>query len=506
MEESKGARMAGRATEPRCGIGSPNSDGVIRIRVLLGLIFLLAFSLSSCFDFWDDDGGGKKETFQNPEEISSVNGVLDTTLVVDFAEFRIGNRRVTARVYNGSFTPPTFRVFPGDLIRIRLENLIDQMTSLHTHGLNVSPLSPGDNIFIMITPNSAFDYEIQLPDEHPEGTFYYHPHLYGLTEFQIMSGMSGTLIVEGLLDPFPQLQGIRELVMNLKDIQIDSDGQVPTEIDPGAPTHITLNGQINPRIRIRPGETQLWRIANIGADHYYPLVLEGMPMYIIARDGNRQNQLVTIPPGQTFLLPVSSRIDVLVQGGPKGTYRFRTLPFNTGPVGDSYDGATLATLESRGKAVDPIPLPDPSQFPPLENLCNQPVDEERTIVFSESEDGNTFFIDGKEFDPDRVDTTVSVGTLERWTVLNASEELHVFHIHQTDFQVCSINGVPQPFVGYQDTVNLPYEGQDPNFEGPGEVEIVINFRNPIIEGKFVYHCHIGEHEDNGMMAVIEAVD
>jgi FtsP/CotA-like multicopper oxidase with cupredoxin domain len=132
------------------------------------------FAFSSCFDFFDDGGGGKKETFQNPEEISSVNGVLDTTLVVDFAEFRIGNRRVTARVYNGSFTPPTFRVFPGDLIRIRLENLIDQMTSLHTHGLNVSPLSPGDNIFIMITPNSAFDYEIQLPDEHPEGTFYYH--------------------------------------------------------------------------------------------------------------------------------------------------------------------------------------------------------------------------------------------------------------------------------------------------------------------------------------------
>jgi FtsP/CotA-like multicopper oxidase with cupredoxin domain len=321
-----------------------------------------------------------------------------------------------------------------------------------------------------------------------------------------MSGMSGTLIVEGLLDPFPQLQGIRELVMNLKDIQIDSDGQVPMDIDPGAPTHITLNGQINPRIRIRPGETQLWRIANIGADHYYPLVLEGMPMYIIARDGNRQNQLVTIPPGQTFLLPVSSRIDVLVQGGPKGTYRFRTLPFNTGPVGDSYEGATLATVESRGNAVDPIPLADPSQFPPLENLCNQPVDEERTIVFSESEDGNTFFIDGKEFDPDRIDTTVSVGTLERWTVLNASEELHVFHIHQTDFQVCSINGVPQPFVGYQDTVNLPYEGQDPDFEGPGEVEIVINFRDPIIAGKFVYHCHIGEHEDNGMMAVIEAVD
>ncbi len=63
----------------------------------------------------------------------------------------------------------------------------------------------------------------------------------------------------------------------------------------------------------------------------------------------------------------------------------------------------------------------------------------------------------------------------------------------------------QDFVGYQDTVNLPYLGEDPSKQGPGEVKIVINFRDSVIEGKFVYHCHISQHEDNGMMAVIEAV-
>ncbi len=88
---------------------------------------------------------------------------------------------------------------------------------------------------------------------------------------------------------------------------------------------------------------------------------------------------------------------------------------------------------------------------------------------------------------------------------NTSEEQHVYHIHLTDFQVCEINGTPQPFNGRQDTVNIPYMGEDPNFEGPGEVKIVIDFRNPVILGKAVYHCHIGEHEDNGMMAVFEAV-
>ena len=488
----------------QCG-GESNCKGSRPpLRYLLGIaiVFVLGLMTITC----NNGGGGGREMFRNPPEISSRNGVLHANLDVRFAKVKIGDERVTTRVFNGLFTPPTLRVQPGDLIMLNLINNIDQMTNVHYHGMNVTPLSPSDDIFIMVTPTGEFQYQVPIPEEHPKGTFYYHSHAFGLTEFQIMSGQSGTLIVEGELDPFPQLQGIQELVMNLKDIQIDSDGRVPMDIDPGAPTNITLNGQVNPIIKIRPGETQLWRIANIGADHYYPLVLEGHTMFEIARDGNLHNQIVPIPPGETLLLPTASRVDVLVQGGPEGVYEFIDLPFDTGPAGDNYDGATLAALISEGPAQDPIDLSTLS-FPQVENLCEQPIpqNQKRTIVFSESADGNTFFINGKEFDPDVVDTSVKIGTLEEWTVQNTSEELHVFHIHQTDFQVCEINGVDQDFVGYQDTVNVPYMGEDPNFQGPGEVKIVINFRNPVIEGKFVYHCHIGEHEDNGMMAVIEAV-
>jgi FtsP/CotA-like multicopper oxidase with cupredoxin domain len=184
--------------------------------------------------------------------------------------------------------------------------------------MNVTPVSPSDDIFIMVSPTGNFQYEVPIPEEHPVGTFYYHSHAFNLTQYQIMSGLSGVLIVEGELDPFPQLEGIRELIMYLKDIQINSDGRVPMDIDPSAPTNITLNGQVNPVIKIRPGETQLWRIANIGADHYYPLQLEGHTMYEIARDGNLHNQIVKIPTGETLLLPTASRVDVLVQGGPEG--------------------------------------------------------------------------------------------------------------------------------------------------------------------------------------------
>jgi FtsP/CotA-like multicopper oxidase with cupredoxin domain len=92
---------------------------------------------------------------------------------------------------------------------------------------------------------------------------------------------------------------------------------------------------------------------------------------------------------------------------------------------------------------------------------------------------------------------VKLGSLEEWTIRNISGELHVFHIHQLDFQVTEVNGVKQAFIGYQDTVNVPYQGR---------VKILIPFTNPVIVGKFVYHCHILEHEDKGMMAVIQVRD
>jgi suppressor of ftsI len=461
---------------------------------LLILISVLILNLTC-----DDEGrvGGIKETFRNPPQIFSSNGVLNATLTIDFAKGQVDGQNFSSRMFNGTYTPPVLRVKPGDVLEINLINMMDQMYQDHTHGMNVTPISPGDDIFIMIMPTKAFDYIIPIPDDHPEGMFYYHSHTFGLGEFQVMSGLSGGLIVEGLLDPFPELHGIKEKIVYLKDVQIDPDGQVPMDIDSDAPTNRLVNGMINPTIFCRPGETQLWRVGNIGADIYYDLEVEGHTMFEIARDGNRHTMIV--PRNHTFL-PISSRTEFLVQCGPEGVYEFKTLKINMGPQGDMYPEETLLPLVVKGQPVEPIPLP--TDFPPVENLCDQVPALERTARFSESPDGNTFFINGKQFDPKRVDFEITVGTIEQWRILNDSQENHVFHIHQTDFQVCEINGEPQEFSGHQDTVNLPFKNNvaDP----PTEVRIAINFKNPVICGNFVYHCHIMNHEDNGMMSRIRA--
>ncbi len=428
------------------------------------------------------------ETFINPPEIKSANGVLETTLTTGNAKVKIGDREVVSTVYNGLYVPPTLRVRPGDKIRLKLRNEMDQATNLHYHGMEVSPSGRSDNIFIRIGAGESFDYEVDIPQNHGQGLYWYHPHEHGLTEAQVSGGMSGGLIIEGILDPFPQLKGIRERVMLLKDTRIDGD-TINADDDPAKSTR-TLNGLINPTIKIRPGETQFWRIGNVGAQAYYNLQLEGHTFYQIARDGNLQNQIQEV---KEILLPPSSRVEVLVRGGAAGTYKLRSLAFNTGPAGDKNPEVTLATLISEGQTQQPITLP--TTLPPLDDLRRQPIARRREIVFTEAP--GKFFINGKQFDMDRIDTTVNLGDVEEWTIRNESDEMHTFHIHQIDFQVIEVDGQKVPFVGVQDNVNVLVRG---------EVKVLVPFTDPVILGKFVYHCHILSHEDKGMMAVIEVVD
>jgi len=435
--------------------------------------------------------GDFAETFRNPPEIASSEGALNVTLTADQQEIQIGGQNVIATVFNASYVPPTLRVRPGDTMNIELINSLEESTNLHHHGSNVSPLDNGDNVFVDIMPNTRYRQKIVFPDVHPAGFLWYHPHMHGLVEAQIFGGMSGGLIVEGMLDPFPQLSGIKERIMLLKDFQ-NIGGQIPSDnIDSNAGTTRTVNGMVNPTLKIRPGETQFWRIGNVGADIYYRLKLDDHVLYEIAADGNRHTELV---PRDEILLPPASRAEVLIQGGRRGIYQLGTLAFDTGPDGDQYPEVVLATLVSEGTAREPIQLPTADQFPPVEDLREHPVAQHRTVQFSEDPDTNQFYIDGKQFDPNRVDTQVKLGDVEEWTIENVTNEMHVFHIHQLDFQVVEIDGQPVPFVGRQDVVNLPVKSR---------VKVLIPFTNPVIVGKFVYHCHIVAHEDSGMMATVE---
>jgi suppressor of ftsI len=432
---------------------------------------------------------GARTAFLEPPSSSSRDGVLPVTLSAARSSIRIGDQVAVTEVYNGGYIPPTLRVRPGDVIRLRLVNRLDEPTNLHTHGLHVSPGGNADNVFLTVPPGRTQDFEIRIPANHPPGLFWYHPHAHHFSNEQVRNGMSGALIVEGLLDSFPALSGIKERVLLLKDIQLDSGHVANRSI--GVGTTRTVNGLVDPTMILHPGETELWRIGNVGANLYYRLRLDGHRFYQVARDGNRFARIV---PTDELFIPPGARIEVLVQGGERGTHALRTLAISTGPAGNQYPATVLATVQVEGAAVTPRTLP--ATLLPVQDLRRR-VTGRRTVVFSEGElpdGGDVFFIDGKTFDPNRIDTRVRLGAVEEWTIRNDSDELHDFHIHQTGFQLVEVNGVPQPLDGYYDTVNVPVRG---------EIKIIIPFTDPVMVGKFVYHCHLLSHEDKGMMATIE---
>ena len=437
-------------------------------------------------------GGGSSETFQSPSEIRSGGGKLNAELTISQQTNKAGDLQFSSTVYNGDYAAPVLRVKSGDVINLRLRNLIPQQPSnIHYHGLNVSPKPPGDSIFVQVEPENCYDYTINIPSDQSPGLYWYHSHMMGLAETQVFNGLSGGIVIDGTSEKLPFLAGIQDRVMILKDVQASADGTVTTP-DYSKPTVRTINGVVKPTISIRPGETQLWRVGNMGANLLYQLAIDDHEMVEIARDGNIHTKPIR---QRATILPPGARTEFLVTGGAAGSYTFRTLAVNTGPDGDPTPEETLGTLVVSGSDDTPIQVPE--TLVAVADLRTLGITANRKIVFSEDNDAGIFYINGQVYSPSRDDVVVPLGSVEKWNLVNNSLEVHTFHIHQTDFQVVGKNGKATDFVGYQDTVDV----------GPGEsVQIIIPFTNPSQVGRFVFHCHILEHEDGGMMQNIVVFD
>ena len=409
--------------------------------------------------------------------------------------------------YNGNYAGPLLRVSPGGTLRVRLVNHMTQDTNLHFHGILASPLGRSDNMMIAVRPGESFDYEVKVPSLQTPGLYWYHTHMHGSTSDGVMGGLSGPLLVEGFIDRY--LSGARptEQILVLKEYDEDhkgfsffrseSDGRI-----------MTINGRIDTRLCMRPGERQLWHIGNFGPNKPYRLYIKGHPFTIVGRDG-----VPALHPTGADALTVypGSRYEVLIDAGTAGVFpilgsdddgdrrgRGRERGRRERREGDEYeasrDGNEVGILQVGGQPYGPSLLPQLKPVPERD-LSDARIDASRTIVFAETR--RQYTINGQVFDHARVDTRVPLGNIEEWTVRNDSDELHVFHIHQVNFQVMKVNGQTQSFNGAVDTVPVaPHQS----------VTLRIAFTQPEIVGRFMYHCHVLEHEDGGMMAQIEVYD
>jgi suppressor of ftsI len=262
---------------------------------------------------------------------------------------------------------------------------------------------------------------------------------------------------------------------------------------------IYVNGVSDPTAKIRPGQLQRWRIFTASADRVIVLRLPRRQHFVLlAQDGHTLGSAQNV---RDLMIAPGSRRDVLVRGGAPGSYPVKAVPFAQFPGGEKASNGgptpnqTVLTLHSAGQRTN-MRLPAGPLSRPID-LRRLPVDRERTVVFSEMAEGAgtpRFLLNGMSFDPNRVDVTMKLGSVERWTLVNSTEEWHTFHIHTNDFQVISVNGAGIPYVDDQDNVALAPKSHT-----------IILLHPTDFTGKFVFHCHVTFHEDHGMMATVQVV-
>lgn len=509
------------------------------------------------------------EILSLPQEIRSTNGIFKETLQVKYADHVIAGCSLHHRSYNGRLTGSTWRVKPGDTLRVNLRNdLPDGVpqansmagnpahrsangTNLHTHGLHVSPEGNSDNPFINVEPGQAFDYEIHIPKDHPPGTHWYHPHLHGGTAVQLSSGMAGALIVEGGLDEIPEIKTAKEQVLVLQQITYDESGQLEdfhAAFGLGAwskTRRLTLvNGQIAPTINMRPGEVQRWRIVHAGSRENISLRLQGHALNEIATDGIALGRMV--PWVKPMLLAPGYRTDVLVRAASPATSVSGPITFDLMddpiPAADTLQGQqsvgtfflvlrrlvklktimqflspkpqqVLAHVVVSGEPMTmPLPTSDSlSGLAPFKKVSDSELNDTPQrltfdidfarcdksgncvpgcVLFFEHGCKVAYLVNGREFNPAHR-RTLQVGQAAEWTI-DARIAIHPFHIHVNPFETSRIEPDGRVHLVWKDTLQVSASG------GP----VKLRMRYADFTGTAVLHCHVLDHEDQGMMEVI----
>ena len=524
-----------------------------------------------------------------PADLRSKHGVLKVDLTIhDFTE-PDGSTRYCYIDKHGDESP-TLRAKPGDLVIIRLKNdlinphpgasmpghapmkmgekygekpcspgttMTATSTNLHFHGLTIPPTCHQDDVLTTSIPAGArpFEYKFRIPENEPPGLYWYHPHIHGFAETEVLGGASGALIVEGIERADSALAGLPEQVLVIRDRDLLHPMSPPDKSEPVIPKmffdhdgdaantgtgfgkpakDLSINFVPVPYpsyqpaiIQMKPGERQLWRVLNASAITYLNLEVlfrrVPQPLGLVALDGvplNLNEGPRDFVDWQSHLgIPPGARVEFIVKGPPQGEAGLLvTKTVDTGPGGENDPNRTIAMIEVSPTAPEPPSIlsasPKPLPRPTLPWLGSVKPVRTRMLYFSEklSDPNNPasateFYItvDGqkpKPFDPNSgiPNIIAKQGTVEDWIIENRSNELHAFHIHQLHFLLLDYMGRPinEPFL--RDTVNVPYYNGR-SFEYPS-VRLRMDFRDPNIVGTFVYHCHLLEHEDRGMMGTI----
>jgi FtsP/CotA-like multicopper oxidase with cupredoxin domain len=526
-----------------------------------------------------------------PPDLHSQAGVLEADLTLRNGLGASGQMRYCYVAVDGTQSP-TLRLLPGDLLILRLKNELTEpatqsntahqhagsgttastapcqrgemtafATNLHFHGLAIPPVCHQDEVLkTSINPSDApFEYRIRIPADQPPGLYWYHPHLHGFTNQQVLGGASGALVIEGIERANSEVAGLPERIIVIRDQDLLNPDAQPVQTDSMPPPLVLRDAEgdilntgtgggkpakdlsinfvpvpypnyVPAVIKIRPQEKQFWCVLNASAITYLDLqmLVENKPQMLgvvsldgapINENGATGNKIIW---QSHVLMPPAGRVGIIVKGPSAGAAAsLITRTIDTGPAGENDPTRPLATIVAEPNAPEPRVLlaKNPVPLAPASSAWLGEIKpaRTRTLYFSEqphdpqNPNSRTDFyvtVEGqtpKLFDPNDTIPNIVVhqGEVEDWIIQNRTRELHAFHIHQIHFMLVEWNGIPldEPFL--RDTINVAYwDGTSPQFPS---VKLRMDFRDSNILGTFLYHCHLLEHEDGGMMGVIQVV-
>ena len=454
------------------------------------------------------------DPFQDPTVLAldrSTPGIAEGFLRIGATTTAVAGRQAQLLTYNGVFPGPTIAVRKGEKLRLHVTNDLPEdgvnpigfargVTNIHTHGWHVSPMDPMDNSHRRIEPGDSWTYEYDLRRLKLGSLGWYHPHVHGLVAEQLWSGLAGALDVN---DPNRSLASYETHILVLKDIELSggepaayafmSDFMMGKEGDT-----VMVNGAVNPVLSIRPGQVQRWRVVNASTARFYKLSLADHALHVVGVDGG----LLDKPYAQsTLLLAPGERADLLVKASAAaGTYKLHSLPYTRiGMMMGSNLNAqqvTLMTLAVDGAPVDDA-LPEYVRLRarrPTPELSTLP---QRTFTLRMQMARGT--INGYDYESQPYTVTSQLPergpAYEVWTIRNPSPMDHPWHQHVNSAQILFIQGGDAAYrafhatvPGWKDTVVVPRGGS---------VTQLVRLQN--WPGMTMFHCHIVEHEDVGMM-------
>lgn len=457
--------------------------------------------------------------------VETINGVSRNVATVNLKSIvsPVNINGVTANLmtYDGYYPGRLIRVRQGDILRVNFSNALPptqatnilgftkNITNLHTHGWHVSPMDPADNVMRQFTPGQGtgpqeppnplypyLPYEYDLSLTEPGALSFYHPHIHGLTAEQVWGGLAGPIIME---DETNLLSGVETHVLVLKDLTVSSGAPAPYSsmdyMNGKEGSTIVVNGQVNPRLTARPGQLQRWRILNASNARFYKLSLANHTLQVIGTDGG----LLDKPYPQSYiLLSPGERVDVLVKASAtKGNYKFLSLPYSRMGMMTSAQ-ITLMTLSVSGTAVNNV-IPasiNPDAGPRLDPNHVNVVDQK---TFTLSMMHGRGYINGYDFDVQPCQVDSMTGNYEIWTIVNQSNMDHPWHQHTNAGQVLSISGGDAAYTKLYTQTLCPAWKDVVIVPKMGSVKILM----PVMDycGMAMFHCHILEHEDIGMIGI-----